>query len=172
MSFFFKKVDMRKKQEMVELLANHFRYHTNNSWNASTSYANKVKVQALGLTREQRDHAYALLDIEELYDTLHMLMLDWQEQHPEFEVGFNGRSSGYVVLYRHGHPGLDIDMGEDFSTWDMDSLRSQVKLVQAFDQLCDDMRCALIDFCDNYEVVEEVVMVPHTLKKLVEVRQG
>lgn len=38
---FCRPVDLRSKQSMVAFLGNHPRYHTMNSWNNSTSYAQR-----------------------------------------------------------------------------------------------------------------------------------
>jgi hypothetical protein len=59
--FFEKKVDLRSKHAMINFLSTHFRYNTMNSWNRATSYANRVKIPYLGLTREQANKAYELL---------------------------------------------------------------------------------------------------------------
>jgi hypothetical protein len=48
--FFEKQVDARSRQAMVNFLTGHFRYPIDNSW-ARTSYANRVKIPYLGLTR-------------------------------------------------------------------------------------------------------------------------
>lgn len=96
---FFKKVDLRSRKDMVFFLSNHFRYHTMNSWNRSTSYANNMKIYNLGLP----DVAYDLLQIEESFDEIRFLIEDWErEQNYNWQVGFNGRSGGYLVLYQGG----------------------------------------------------------------------
>ncbi len=96
---FYEKVDLRSKEKMVDFLSNHFRYHTMNSWNRSTSYANNMKIYNLGLP----DVAYDLLQVEEAYDEIRFLIEDWErEQNYNWQVGFNGRSGGYLVLYQGG----------------------------------------------------------------------
>jgi hypothetical protein len=60
-------------------------------------------------------------------------------------------------------------MGEDFKDWEMYQLRERVKLVREFDKLCDDILKMVIDLIENYEVEEQIVMKPHTVKVLREV---
>ena len=94
-------VDARSRQAMVGFLRGHFRYWTMNSWNRATSYANCVKIHKLGLTPEQMATAWQLLDIPEVYDTIQAMLAQWAaERDWEWQVGFNGRSSGYLVLYQ------------------------------------------------------------------------
>ena len=57
-------------------------------------------------------------------------------------------------------------MHEDFGQWDMDSLRSRVKLVQSFDSMVDAVRDVLVNLCDHYTVVDETVMVQKIVKVL------
>lgn len=59
-----------------------------------------------------------------------------------------------------------IDDTEDLSEMSMSALRSRVELIREFDRACDDMRSNFIDLIDNCFVVEEVVMVPKTVKRL------
>jgi hypothetical protein len=103
MKTFYKNVDMRNREAMIAFLDGHFRYDTMNSWNRSTSYANCVKIHRLDLPREQMDKAWAMLDMEEVFDAIHGIIRDWSEAHAwEWQVGFNGRSGGYLVLYQGG----------------------------------------------------------------------
>jgi hypothetical protein len=57
--FFEKQVDTRSRNAMVGFLAGHFRYPTHNSW-SRTTYANRVKIPYLGLTRHQENRACQL----------------------------------------------------------------------------------------------------------------
>ena len=58
------------------------------------------------------------------------------------------------------YPGKSVDMYEDFKGWSMEELRERVKLIQEFDQLCDDIVSEAIYISENYEVVEEEYFVP------------
>lgn len=108
MKTFSKKVDLRNRKEMVEFLTSHFRYNTANSWNNSTSYAHNVKIYNLGLTEEQKDKLYDMIDTDEFYDEINFIIHDFDEDHNhEWQVGFNGRSGGYLVLYQGDQKELD-----------------------------------------------------------------
>lgn len=97
---FFASVDTRKRSAMVDFLCGHYRYNTMNSWNGSTSYANCVKLNRLGLTREQLDRAYELLDVEDGMDFIsHRIHMFTESQQGHYTMGTNGRSGGYLVLY-------------------------------------------------------------------------
>ncbi len=67
------------------------------------------------------------------------------------------------------YPGRSTDQYEDFEDWSLEELRERVKLVQSFDQLCDDIVAELIYICENFEVVEQEICVPKTIRVLQEV---
>lgn len=88
---------------MTEFLSEHFRYNTMNSWNLSTSYANNLKIDRLGLTHEQEMKLFDLIDCEGVYDSINDMIFEFGSQHDwQWQAGFNGRSGGYLVLYRGG----------------------------------------------------------------------
>lgn len=160
---FFKDVDVTNREEMIRFLSNHFRYHTMNSWNRSTSYANNMKLYNLPLTDKQRDALYKIMDIEcdSPYQLIRRLLNEFGANHKyRWQAGFNGRSGGYVVLYEGKiedgrvvtYPGRNIDMNVDFNEWDDKALQNRVKLVQDFDKLCDDIIDEAIYIAENYEI--------------------
>jgi len=219
MKTFSKKVDLRSRKEMIDFLTNHFRYDTMNSWNCSTSYAANVKIYNLGFNSADEAKLYELRETNEFYTEINWMLDDFAAEHDHlWQVGFNGRSGGYLVLYEgfkkpseyksyctncgqrnfktveetHGckcgrcgsdsrinyktqqyeygcYPGRSVDMNEDFEDWDIYSLRNRVKLVQEFDQLCDDILEYVKDLIDNSVVEEETYYVPKTKKVLVTV---
>lgn len=92
---------MNKKQ-MIEYLTNHFKYNTMNSWNQSTSYAANVKIRNF-VPRDLMDKAYAILEQGEVFDNISDLIEGFDTAHGHtYQVGFNGRSGGYLVLYQGG----------------------------------------------------------------------
>lgn len=96
--FFKKKVDTRSRQSMIDFLTGHFRYNTMNSWNGLTSYANKVKFHHLGLTKNQQDKAWDMLDVN-FWDEINYPINDFtKEMNGYYTISSNGRSSGYLVL--------------------------------------------------------------------------
>ena len=96
-----KKVDLRSRKAMTEFLENHFRYNTMNSWNRSTSWANNVKYYKLDLTSEQQDKFFELLSCEDsiFYDYYVDDHIRQFRNETGYDVGFNGRSGGYLVMY-------------------------------------------------------------------------
>jgi ribosomal protein S27AE len=212
---FHRNVDRRSRRAMAEFLAGHFRYNTMNSWNDSTTYANKVKIYDV-IPNDLQNKAFEVLEAQDSESQISYLLADFDREHDyRWQVGFNGRSSGYIVLYQGGwrpsqhkricttcgqknfqaettkcgrchaetmidykgrdvytQPGIGTDHGCDLDTfmdpdeWSMSDLRERVELVQEFDQLCDDVVAEFISLCEDYEVVEETVMVPHTVKVL------
>lgn len=94
----------RSRKDMIAYLTGHFRYDTMNSWNASTSYAAKVKIQNLTFpNKEAESRAYDLVQTEEAMEGVRFIMQEFDEDHDyEWQVGFNGRSGGYIVLYHGG----------------------------------------------------------------------
>lgn len=170
--FFAKEVDMNNRKSMIDFLTNHFRYDTLNSWNQSTSYANNVKIYNLNIPDELREKAYDILDVQnnELEWLVREQFNDFYEKTGYF-AGFNGRSGGYIVMYeteteqkKDGqqriaiYHGRQIDMYADFEDedeWSMSDLQQRVKEVQAFDEMCDNIRDAFIQLLKEYDIVEE-----------------
>jgi len=86
---------------MTAFLRKHFRYCTMNPWNQSTSYACNLKIHRLGVDRETYDKLYDLLDVDEFAYRLADVRAEFAEEHSyQWVAGMNGRSGGYLVLYR------------------------------------------------------------------------
>lgn len=97
---FYKKIDMRSRKAMTEFLVDHFRYYTANSWNMSTSYACNLKIHHLGLEHNTVDILYDMLDTQDFYDEIEILLSEFGEEHNYvWQARMNGRSGGYLVLY-------------------------------------------------------------------------
>lgn len=97
-TFFQNKVDRRSRSAMVDFLKGHFRYDTMSSWNNLTSYACNIKFNRIGLTSEQLDKAFEMLDTD-FWDDIRSPIDDFtnHEGHRHTIVA-NGRSGGYLVL--------------------------------------------------------------------------
>lgn len=164
-------VDITNDKQMFYFLKEHFVYPTLNAWNGLESIANNVKMYNLHLSGNWCT-ALSLLENGE-YDTINFMIADWQRSHPDYEVYFNGRSSGYLVLCNTSNNGTILpycinafDTYEDYKEYcrkeycgsvkaNRDELVFYTKLVQDFDKLCDEIR----DFCDelsnlDFKVVE------------------
>lgn len=169
--YFQKEINLDDRNEMITFLKEHFRYYTMNSWNQSTSFANKVKLHSLDIPDDIYDKAYQFLDAEcpEYHYDVHALITAF-ECDTGYTAGFNGRSSGYIVMYdtelRNGNRcimiGRNIGQYDDYDEFEDDELRSWTKLVQRFDKLCDDIRDLFIETVQNCTISTETYMIPQT----------
>jgi hypothetical protein len=163
-------IDITNDKQMFNFLKNHFEYWTMNSWNSMSSVANNVKLYNLGLSGNW-SVALSLLEAGE-YDEISRMIMDWEREHRGYEVQFNGRNGGYLVLTDKGSNRTvfpdDItccDTYEEYKEYCRDyigtvrmnrqTLVYYTKLVQSFDKLCDELR----DFCNelskqSFEIVE------------------
>lgn len=157
---------MNRKQK-IEYLKSHFRYFTMNSWNRSTSYACKVKIYDF-VSRDLQDKAFEIMEQGIVYLSINTMLDDWAREYDyKWQIGFNGRSDGYLVLYQGGKHengglysrlGLGTDQDEDFAEWDSASLTERVKLVQSFDKICQECKDEFLYYCNNYKV-DKVIKV-------------
>lgn len=174
--FYTKGIDITKDKSMFNFIAGHPTYYTMNSWNRTRSIAHNVKLYNLGL---EGDWGRALAHLESgEYDTIHFMIEDWEREHPGYKVAFNGRSNGYLVLYnkesfRSAIPDtLDYETYEDYKA-DMrdyygsvranrDELVEFVRLVQAFDKLCNEIRDFVNDLSKLSYELEEMQKIVET----------
>ena len=153
---YYKDVNYKSNKAMYEFLVNHFTYDTMNSWNRLKSIANNVKLYNLpGIDVQEALEALERDDYFSINETIR----DWEADHPGYKVGFNGRSGGYLVLYNNynNEHCFKSDMwyvGDyvSYEAWKEDvkrgygtlkdyqpNLIEEVKIVQEFDKLCDDL---------------------------------
>ena len=152
---FYKEVDYNNYKDMFCFLRNHFTYDTMNSWNGLKSIAHDVKIWNLPVDSNK---ALAALEEDE-YFQINNAIKDWEDDHPGYEVGFNGRSGGYLVLtnsesnqhvfdsdpdcpcHFDNYQDWKESVEEDYGSLDAykSTLEFEVKLVQEFDKLCDDL---------------------------------
>lgn len=101
MKKFYHAIDLRSRAAMTVYLEEHFRYPTMNSWNQATSYACNLKVDRLGLNAEIVDKLLDMVDTAEFQDAMQELRCQFGAEHDFlWQVGMNGRSGGYLVLYQ------------------------------------------------------------------------
>lgn len=78
------------------------RYYGMNSWNLSKSPAYNLKVYNV-IDRELQNKVFEMMDTEDFYDVINDLVRNFNSSHNyEWQAGFNGRSGGYLVLYKGG----------------------------------------------------------------------
>ncbi|MBC8467977.1 MAG: hypothetical protein H8D56_00785 [Planctomycetes bacterium] len=101
---YYKEIDKRYRETMIKYLRKHFRYNTMNSWNKSTSYANNIKLYNIDKPADvDDDRWWDMLSITDWQEKLSDLLEDFGRRHDWlWQAGINGRSSGYVVLYKGG----------------------------------------------------------------------
>ncbi len=101
---FCKEVNKRYREAMTAFLKKHFRYNTMNSWNRSTSYANNIKLYNIDKPDDvDNDTWWEMLWITEWQEKLSDLLEDFGRKYNwQWQAGINGRSGGYVVLYKGG----------------------------------------------------------------------
>lgn len=180
---FSAKVDKRSRAAMVHFLSNHFRYYTANSWNRSTSYANNVKIHRLPIPAELQEMAYDIAcgavrspDFDFICEDEFRAFLD----DTGYFAGFNGRSSGYIVMYDTKRKddtneiialcGVPIDQNADFDDkdeWDIHRLRERVILVERFDQMCLNILNRFIELLKESKVETHTVVKTESYKILV-----
>ena len=167
--FYKSGVDICNTKSMWEFLHNHFTYYTLNSWNRRESIANNVKLYNLKLDGDWTNVISYLTDAGDcggLQDIIDGELRAFDAKYyPNYRVGFNGRSDGYLVLYEADSncPVLppcvtSYDSYEDFkedvkSYWNgyrvsdfNHELRDAVELVRDFDKLCDTLRDIVNEF--------------------------
>lgn len=72
-----------------------------NSWNGCTSYACNLKITHLGLSSEEIDKLFDLIQTQEFFDAMDTLKQDFAATHNYiWQAWMNGRSGGYLVLYQ------------------------------------------------------------------------
>jgi len=101
---FYKQVDKRYRETMGKFLRKHFRYNTMNSWNRSTSYANCIKLHHVDKPEDiDNETWWEMLWVSQWQEKLSDLLEDFGRRHQwQWQAGINGRSGGYVVIYRGG----------------------------------------------------------------------
>lgn len=98
-SQFHKDVDLSSRKDMIEFLRNHMRYDLMNSWNRATSYANNIKIYNLNISKEIREAFFEMLDTD-IFDEARDILDDFRDRYDgRYQIGVNGRSGGYLVLY-------------------------------------------------------------------------
>ena len=159
--------DVRTREQQIAYLRGHRRYWTMNSWNLANSYAHCIKISHLdGLSAADRDKCYQGLECAHAFfnfnDEIHIFGIE----NKGWCMGTNGRSGGYLVLYRredgHVYPGRGLDMDENFDDWSDESIATRVEEVRRFDEACESAVAAYVDFCRQHKFVEKTRMVPET----------
>lgn len=166
---FYQKIDKRSNKEMFNFIVGHYRYFTMNPWNRLTSIANNVKLYTLDL--ENIDKAYEIITTDEFWLQVTFIIQEFLDSHKDYDVYFNGRSQGYLVLTNKQNNKSVIDEDiygyDNFEDYEEDMLnightkrslsehlKTYVDLISDFDMLTDEIRNYLIYACEEYNVVD------------------
>ena len=163
-------VDICSAKSMFNFLNNHYTYYTLNSWNGLKSIANRVKIYDLCLDATWETVFNLLADEDDcsgLQFKIAEMINNWECDHPDYKLGFNGRSCGYLVIYNKDNYGSILPCHfygcDTYEEWKelireghydcvkdhMSELREYTELVRSFDRLCDDLRELVNDFALN-----------------------
>ena len=156
-NFFFKKIDKRNREELINFLQEHSRYPVMNSWNRINTFSNRVKVHYMDLPRDVIDRAFEVVCGDDPFSYRWNRQLSSRlnqferEQNGYYKMGFNGRSGGYLILIGKKLDDLHTDPDEynDKYYWALEDLRTRVNLIQEFDRMCDIIREDLIYYCQD-----------------------
>lgn len=96
---FFEKKFNKTQEGLAKFLVEHFRYQTMGSLNVSTSYAQCVKVDRLGLRGSRLEKAYEILDTGEYWSELRWPLDFFKDEWcGAYSIASNGRCNGYLIL--------------------------------------------------------------------------
>ena len=164
--FYTPYVDICSTKSMWTFLKEHFTYSIHNSWNHGRSIAHNVKVHRLNLEGDWTVVMRYLFDDADsgcLQIYIEDEIREFEEKNPYYEVFFNGRSGGYLVLVeKQGHKTVlpECVAGyDDYEEFKNDckyynenvsdhnrELRDAVEIVREFDKLCDRLRDLVNEF--------------------------
>lgn len=145
-------------------------YATMNSWNNQDSLAYNLKVYNV-IRKDLRNKAYEIMSDDnlsaEIYDTISCMIDDFQRACDyEYTAGFNGRSGGYLVLYKsckiRNYETGDTRIETYMRGLDEQSVSGNVK--KMFRKLAQDIVDFVEHFLQEYEIVEQEIMIPHKIK--------
>ena len=139
------------------------RYYTMNSWNLSTAPAYNLKIYNV-INNDLQDKVYELLECEDYHFQISQLINDFDlENDYNWQAGFNGRSGGYLVLYRGG-----IKDNKVFSTLGEGIEDNEVPgdVLKHFRKLAINIIKTTEYIAREYNVIDEVVEIPTTVKVL------
>ena len=141
------------------------RYWTMSPWNRSKAPAYNLKIYNV-VDDNLQDKVYELMETDEFWDEINYLVAEFDRSNGyEWQAGFNGRSGGYLVLYKGGkredgtifsYPGRNIDEKEV----PVEVLRKFRKLAVNIVKLAEEMarKCEVSDVEYNVPQTKKVVI--------------
>lgn len=94
----------RTRRDMIAYLGSHSRYDTMNSWNRGTSFSRNIKITRIPFPDRATFHrSFDLLNVDEAFVEFNRIIHEFDKRHKYYwQIGRNGRSGGYLVLYSGG----------------------------------------------------------------------
>lgn len=150
-------------------------YDTMNSWNGQKSLAYNLKIYNV-IRSDLRQKAYEFFGDDniscELYADIDSMIDDFTHScNCCYTAGFNGRSGGYLVLYKsskivqHKDDGTTRTRIETYMTGlDEQDVPSDVK--KKFHKLAQDIVNHAEQILSDYDIVEQEIMIPKKIKTL------
>lgn len=213
----------KSKKRLISYITSIGTYPTMNSWNGSYGYSYNMKIYNLPVTQEQKNKLYELLDVEDIFDSVNLLIDTWQEMmfkkyggyikneeyrfnikekteeqikeqikklenysykydrhgteiltmtkdvnKSYFEAGFNGRSGGYLVLYKYNgynYTGTGwTHTAEELEEMNYSEVLEIYKILKDFEKLYLDIIEEAKYLADNAKIEEETYTVEKTRK--------
>lgn len=142
------------------------RYWTMNSWNRASSLAYNLKIYNV-IDNELQDKVYELMNFDEFWAEINELIWCFDTYNNyEWQAGFNGRSGGYLVLYKGGI----LENGHTFTSPGTNIYENDVPthVKKAFRQLAIDIVKITEHMAKHYVVAEEEVTKIEKVKVLKE----
>ena len=157
--FYTYNVDISSPKSMWNFLHDHYSYYTMNSWNRTRSIAHNVKLYNLNLDGDWTKvlpYLFNESDVGCLQMYIDDEISEFVRKNPCYNVGFNGRSGGYLVLYSDSCKSMLPDCVDNYESYEdfkedckcwgyrvsdyLRELRDTVEVVREFDRLCDRLR--------------------------------
>lgn len=142
------------------------RYYTMSSWNLSTSIAYNLKVYNV-IDTDLQGKVFELMETDLFWPEINELIFAFNvEDDYQWQAGFNGRSGGYLVLYRGGKHDNGIPFSYPGKQIEDDEIPTEIK--KKFRQLALGIVKTTEWMARNCNIVEEEILVPKKIKTLVE----
>ena len=134
------------------------RYWTMNSWNRSKAPAYNMKIPNIIADPDIRSRLYDIIGYENAYDYVNCLINDFDDQfNHEWQAGFNGRSGGYLVLYK-GHRDINTGQVSIMPGLNIENDEVPEEVLNAFQKLAEDIQAYAI-YAAEHSRLEEVEVV-------------
>lgn len=148
MKKFWRKVDKRKRQEMIDFLEDH---DSHSDHRGPERFANCIKIHHLGLPPDVQVRALDFLENSYIWqDELGPFLEERRKELGLPEVWTEGRSGGWLVLDQKKWD------WRPYEEWHLYDLQWLADMVQKFDQLTDELVREFLDLLPDGNDAEEI----------------